>query len=98
MYGFRVVRTDETYNWVTILTNARHVKIVPGHKTDKKGSAWLSKLLLSELLEGCFIPPRDIRDLRDLVRYRKKVVGQIAGEKIGLSRLSKTVISSCRVF
>jgi len=64
-----------------ILVNARHVKNVPGHKTDKKDSRWLSKLLLSGLLKGSFIPPRDIRELRDLVRYRKKVVGLIASEK-----------------
>ena len=64
-----------------ILVNARHVKNVPGHKTDKKDSRWLSKLLLSGLLKGSFIPPRDIRDLRDLVRYRKKLVAQIAADK-----------------
>jgi transposase len=64
-----------------ILVNARHVKNVPGHKTDKKDSRWLSKLLLSGLLKGSFIPPRDIRELRDLVRYRKKTVGHIAGKK-----------------
>lgn len=64
-----------------ILVNARHVKNVPGHKTDKKDSRWLSKLLLSGLLKGSFIPPRDIRELRDLVRYKKKVVGQAASEK-----------------
>lgn len=64
-----------------ILVNARHVKNVPGHKTDKKDSAWLSKLLLSGLLKGSFIPPCSIRELRDLVRYKKKVVGQAASEK-----------------
>jgi transposase len=64
-----------------MLVNARHVKNVPGHKTDKKDSIWLSKLLLSGLLKGSFIPPRDIRNLRDLVRYRKKVIAQIAAEK-----------------
>jgi transposase len=64
-----------------ILVNARHVKNVPGHKTDKKDSRWLSKLLLGGLLKGSFIPPVDIRELRDLTRYRKKVVGQIASEK-----------------
>jgi len=64
-----------------ILVNARHVKNVPGHKTDKKDSRWLSKLLLSGLLKGSFIPPCPIRELRDLVRYRKKVVCQIASEK-----------------
>lgn len=64
-----------------ILVNARHVKNVPGHKTDKKDSIWLSKLLLSGLLKGSFIPKVEFRDLRDLVRYRKKVVEQISREK-----------------
>jgi transposase len=64
-----------------ILVNARHVKNVPGHKTDKKDSRWLSKLLLSGLLKGSFIPPQDIRELRDLVRYKKKVTGHAASEK-----------------
>lgn len=64
-----------------ILVNARHVKNVPGHKTDKKDSQWLSKLLLSGLLKGSFIPPQDIRELRDLVRYKKKVVAQAASDK-----------------
>jgi transposase len=64
-----------------ILVNARHVKNVPGHKTDKKDSIWLSKLLLSGLLKGSFIPPKDIRELRDLVRYKKKLVAQVASEK-----------------
>lgn len=64
-----------------LLVNARHVKNVPGHKTDKKDSAWLSKLLLSGLLKGSFIPPCDIRELRDLVRYKRKVVAQAASEK-----------------
>ena len=64
-----------------ILVNARHVKNVPGHKTDKKDSVWLSKLLLSGLLKGSFIPKQDIRELRDLVRYKKKVVEQAASDK-----------------
>ncbi len=64
-----------------ILVNARHVKNVPGHKTDKKDSIWISKLLLSGLLKGSFIPPVDIRELRDLVRYKKKVVAQAASEQ-----------------
>ena len=64
-----------------ILVNARHVKNVPGHKTDKKDSKWLSKLLLSGLLKGSFIPPQEIRELRDLVRYKKKVVAQVASDK-----------------
>lgn len=74
---FNVLEED----FEVILVNARHVKNVPGHKTDKKDSRWLSKLLLSGLLKGSFIPPRDIRDLRDLVRYKKKVTAQAASEK-----------------
>jgi transposase len=74
---FNILEAD----FEVILVNARHVKNVPGHKTDKKDSRRLSKLLLGGLLKGSFIPPRDIRQLRDLVRYRKKVVGQIASEK-----------------
>lgn len=64
-----------------ILVNARHVKNVPGHKTDKKDSRWISKLLLSGLLKGSFIPPQDIRELRDLVRFKKKKVAQVASDK-----------------
>lgn len=70
-----------------ILVNARHVKNVPGHKTDKKDSRWLSKLLVAGLLKGSFIPPRDIRELRDLVRYRRKLIDQAASEK---NRIIKT--------
>lgn len=68
-------------NFEIILVNARHVKNVPGHKTDKKDSAWLSKLLLSGLLKASFIPKQDIRELRDLVRYKRKVVADTASEK-----------------
>ena len=80
IYWIPVFNVLEEY-FEILLVNARHVKNVPGHKTDKKDSAWLSKLLLSGLLKGSFIPPRDIRELRDLVRYRKKVVAQVASEK-----------------
>ncbi len=70
-----------------ILVNARHVKNIPGHKTDKKDSAWLSKLLLGGLLKGSFIPPVEIRDLRDLVRYKRKQVQQISSESNRLYRI-----------
>ena len=74
---FNVLEED----FEVILVNARHVKNVPGHKTDKKDSRWLSKLLLSGLLKGSFIPPRDIRELRDLVRYKRKIRTQASSEK-----------------
>jgi transposase len=64
-----------------LLVNARHVKNVPGHKTDKKDSKWLAKLLLSGLLRGSFIPCKAIRQLRDLTRYKKKLTNQVSAEK-----------------
>ena len=74
---FKIISDD----FEVILVNARHVKNVPGHKTDKKDSKWLSKLLVAGLLKGSFIPPRDIRELRDLVRYKRKLVDQASSEK-----------------
>ena len=70
-----------------ILVNARHIKNVPGRKTDKADSKWIAKLLLSGLLKGSFIPPRPTRELRDLTRYRRKIVGQIASEKNRLQKI-----------
>ena len=70
-----------------ILVNARHIKNVPGRKTDKKDSKWIAKLLLSGLLSGSFIPPRHIRDMRDLTRYRKKIINQIASEKNRIQKI-----------
>jgi len=61
-------------NFEVILVNARHVKNVPGRKTDVQDSEWLSKLLRSGLVKGSFIPPRDIRELRDLTRYKRKLI------------------------
>ncbi|MFO8066027.1 MAG: IS110 family transposase [Bacteroidales bacterium] len=68
-------------DFAILLVNARHVKNVPGHKTDKKDSRWLVKLLLSGLLKGSFIPGRPFRELRDLTRYRKKLVQQVTADK-----------------
>src|SRR5437660_4402684 len=59
-----------------ILVNAQHIKAVPGHKTDVKDSEWIADLLQHGLLKASFIPPKPIRDLRDLVRARKSVVQQ----------------------
>lgn len=64
-----------------LLVNARHVKNVPGHKTDKRDSRWLAKLLLSGLLRGSYIPCREIRELRDLTRYKAKLTNQVSAEK-----------------
>src|SRR4029079_16872264 len=59
------------HEFEVLLVNARHVKNVPGRKTDVRDSEWLAQLLECGLLKGSFIPPQPIRDLRDLTRYRK---------------------------
>jgi transposase len=63
-----------------LLVNAQHVKNVPGRKTDMKDAEWLATLLRAGLLRGSFIPPQEIRELRELTRYRSTVVQQRAAE------------------
>ncbi|TME30775.1 MAG: IS110 family transposase [Chloroflexi bacterium] len=57
-----------------VLVNARHVKMVPGRKTDVRDCEWLAQLLECGLLRGSFVPPRSVRDLRDLTRLRKSLI------------------------
>jgi transposase len=57
-----------------LLVNAQHVKHVPGRKTDVCDAEWLAELLLHGLLTASFIPPKPQRALRDLTRYRTKLI------------------------
>jgi transposase len=57
-----------------LLVNAKHVKAVPGRKTDVKDCEWLADLLRHGLLRGSFVPDRAQRELRELVRYRTSLV------------------------
>jgi len=75
------------------LVNARHIKYVPGHKTDKKDSAWLCKLLLAGLLKPSYIPKKEQRLLRDLTRYRKRLIQQNASEQNRIIR----ILESCNI-
>ncbi|WP_428623709.1 IS110 family transposase [Sedimenticola sp.] len=61
-------------NVEVLLVNAKHVKHVPGRKTDVKDAEWLAELLRHGLLRGSFVPPQAQRDLRDLTRYRTRIV------------------------
>ena len=70
-----------------MLVNARHVKKVPGRKTDVKDSEWLAQLLECGLLRGSFIPPPEIRDLRDLTRTRKQLVRERSREVTRVAKL-----------
>jgi transposase len=57
-----------------ILVNARHIKAVPGRKTDVRASEWLADLLRHGLLKASFSPPHEIREVRELTRYRQTLV------------------------
>lgn len=62
------------------LVNARHVKMVPGRKTDVADAAWLAELAEHGLLRGSFVPPEAIARLRDLTRYRRRLIQTAAQE------------------
>jgi transposase len=71
-----------------LLVNARHVKQVPGRKTDVSDAAWLCQLLEAGLLRASFVPPKPIRALRQLTRYRK---AQIKERQREANRLHKAL-------
>lgn len=73
------------------VVNARHVKNVPGRKTDMADAHWLAMLGRAGLLRGSFIPPANLRELRLVARQRQKLVGQLASEK---NRLHKVLTDS----
>ncbi|HVA18889.1 MAG TPA: IS110 family transposase [Solirubrobacteraceae bacterium] len=71
-----------------LLVNARHVKNLPGRKTDVKDAEWLCQLLEAGLLKASFVPPKPIRQLRQLTRYRK---AQIQERQREANRLHKAL-------
>jgi transposase len=71
-----------------LLVNARHVKAVPGRKTDAKDCEWLADLLRHGLLQGSFVPERPQRELRELTRYRTSLIQERSAE---VNRLQKTL-------
>jgi transposase len=70
-----------------IVGNAHHIRNVPGRKTDVKDCEWISDLARHGLIAASFVPPRPIRDLRDLTRYRRKLVEAQATERNRLIKL-----------
>lgn len=73
------------------LANAQRIKNVPGRKTDISDAEWIAKLLRAGLIEGSFVPPQDIRELRELTRHRKKMVQHATAEK---NRIQKVLESA----
>lgn len=59
-----------------LLVNPRHLKKVPGRKTDVSDAQWIARLLESGLLNGSFVPPRAVRELRNLTRHRAQLTAE----------------------
>lgn len=75
-------------NFKVLLVNAQHIKYVPGRKTDVHDAQWIAELLQHGLLKASFIPDVDQRDLRDLTRYRTKLVQTRSSE---INRVQKVL-------
>ncbi|MDW5299173.1 MAG: IS110 family transposase [Sedimentibacter sp.] len=71
-----------------MVVNAHHMKNVPGRKTDAKDAEWIADLLQHGLLKASYIPSKEQREIRDVVRYRKSLIGERARE---INRLEKTL-------
>ncbi|WP_307681456.1 IS110 family transposase [Thermoanaerobacter pentosaceus] len=78
----------ELENIKILLVNAKHIKNVPGRKTDVKDAEWIASLLQHGLLQGSFVPDREQRELRELVRYRKSLIEEKSRE---LNRIQKVL-------
>jgi transposase len=74
-----------------LVVNARHMRNVPGKKTDMRDSEWIATLLRAGLLKGSFVPEQDMRDLRQFTRYRKALIRDITSQK---NRVEKLLQSS----
>ncbi|MFT3913581.1 MAG: IS110 family transposase [Anaeromyxobacteraceae bacterium] len=73
-----------------VVGNAQHMKNVPGRKTDVKDSEWIARLVRMGLIRKSYVPPLYLRDLRDLVRYRRSVVQARTSERNRLQKVLET--------
>jgi transposase len=73
-----------------IVGNARHIRNVPGRKTDVKDAEWIADLVRHGLIAKSFVPPAPQRELRELLRYRRKLVESQAAERNRLLKLLET--------
>jgi transposase len=88
---YAVLENDQKAEIHLMVVNARHMKNVPGKKTDMRDAEWIAILLRAGLLESSFVPERDIRDLRQFTRYRKALIRDITSQK---NRIEKLLQSS----
>lgn len=87
-YWKPVVNLLEGSGVEAIVVNAAHIKAVPGRKTDINDAQWIAELLRHGLLRGSFIPDREQRELRELVRYRRSLINERSRE---INRLQKVL-------
>jgi transposase len=73
-----------------IVGNARHIRNVPGRKTDVKDAEWIADLIRHGLIAKSFVPPRPLREMRELLRYRRKLTESQAAERNRLLKLLET--------
>jgi transposase len=77
-------------HFTLVVGNATHIRNVPGRKTDVKDSEWIADLLRHGLIRSSFVPPKPLRELRDLLRYRRKLVESQASERNRMLKLLET--------
>ena len=95
VYWMPVFAALEPVEGITpIVVNARHVKNVPGRKTDVKDAEWLAQLIRHGLVKNGFVPAKPFRELRELVRYRRSLVEAQASERQRRSSCWKAPASS----
>ena len=75
---FNILEEADIY---VLLTHPKYVRAIKGKKTDKKDSKWIADLFKFDLVRSSFIPPKDIRALRELGRYRYKLVNMRSAER-----------------
>lgn len=78
VYWKPIVNLIEAEDIEFLVVNAQHMKAVPGRKTDVKDAEWICQLLRHGLIKASFIPDRDQRELRELVRYRRSIIEERA--------------------
>ena len=79
-YWIPVFNVLEQTCWV-VLAHPKYTKPQKGNKTDRKDAKWICDLFMCDMIKPSFIPPPDIRQMRDLMRYRVKLTNMITGEK-----------------
>lgn len=88
VYWKPIYNLFEMANLNVMVVNAKHIKIVPGRKTDIKDAEWIADLLRHGLVKGSFIPNREQRELRELMRYRRSLIDERTRE---INRMQKVL-------